>query len=311
MNYIPDKRGSATILIMLIAAVLMTVGLGFNWLVKEHIRSSEGLKNKAEAIIKARSTYDDIIFLILSGRLLPKEVALTSGEDIIGKNTLPLNGQEIALADDISVRIQESNGVLPVWKLDYIDKNALQRVIERQSKDPENASVRAESLMDWIDEDKLSRVNGAEESYYQGRALPYVPRNYALQSLEEIKLVRGFDEDLFEKLQTQITLLPATGFNPNTASDEVLMAQLNIDDNALKTLKEYMSVKAVSSDRELFALTGRRIVRDEESINFLPSPFMDITINVGKPRNIYTIRAGLLILQKTYAPYSILSWKEE
>lgn len=311
MNYIRDKRGSATILIMLIAAVLITVGVGFNWLVKEHISSSEGLKNKAEAIIKARSVYDSIIFLILSGRLLPKEVAFAGGEDIIGKSTLPLNGQEVALADDVSVRIRESNGALSVWKLDNIDKNALHRLIEKQIKDRENASGLTASLIDWMDEDKLAGANGAEESYYQGRGLPYVPRNYALQSLEEIKLVRGFDEDLFERLQTQLTVLPATGFNPNTANDDVLMAYLNIDENALKMLKEYMSVKAVSSDRELFTLTGRRIVRDDESINFRPSSFMDITINVGKPRNIYGIRAGLMIQQKSAAPYSILSWKEE
>lgn len=311
MNYIRDERGSVTILIMLIAAVLITVGLGFNWLVKEHISSSDGLKNKAEAIIKARSAYDTIIFLILNGRLLPKEVALAGGEEIIGQKTLPLNGLELKLADDLTVRIQESNGVLSIRNLDTINRNALERLLKRDLKDRENASAPMESLLDWIDEDKLARTNGAEESYYQGRGLPYLPRNYALQYLDELEFVRGFDEELFNKLQAQLTLLPSTGFNPNTAGDEVLMAYLDVNEESLSMLKEYLSKKPISSDNELFTLTGKRIARDEDSVYFRPSPFMDITINVGKPRNIYSIRAGLLILQKVNAPYSILSWKEE
>lgn len=313
MNCIHAERGSATILITLIAAVLITVGLGFNWLVKEHVGSSEGLKNKTEAILKARSAYDTIIFLILNGRLLPKEVALAGGEEIIGQKTLPLNGRELKLGDDLTVRIQESNGVLSIRNLDdTIKKNVLERLLKRDLKDREDASVPTESLLDWIDEDKLARTNGAEESYYQGRGLPYLPRNYALQYLDELKFVRGFDEGLFNKLQAQVTLLPSTGFNPNTAGDEVLMAYLGVDDeSSLSTFKEYLAKKPISSDNELFALTGKRIVRDEDSTYFLPSPYMDITINVGKPRNIYSIRAGLLILQKVNAPYSILSWKEE
>jgi general secretion pathway protein K len=47
MKLISSNNGSATILTILMAAVIITVGLGFNWLVKEHIKASAGLKNKA------------------------------------------------------------------------------------------------------------------------------------------------------------------------------------------------------------------------------------------------------------------------
>ncbi len=314
MNYMRDERGSATILITLIAAVLITVGLGFNWLVREHISSSEGLKNKAEAILKARSAYDTVMFLILNGRLLRKEVALTGGEGLIGHRTLPLNGREIPLADDLSLRIQESNGLLSIGRMESIDRSALVRFIAGKIKDrtnQEDPNVLAESLLDWIDEDGLARVNGAEDAYYQNRGLPYLPRNYPLQYSEELRLVRGFDEDLCSKIQRQVTILPSTGFNPNTAADDVLMAYLDINQDTLKALKEYISLKTVTSDGELFSLTGRRIVRDDEGVYFSPAPFMDITVSAGKPRNIYSIRAGVSILQKVNAPYTVLSWKEE
>ncbi len=297
---------------MLIAAVLITVGLGFNWLVKEHVSSSEGLKSKAEAIIKARSTFDTVIFLILTGRVLAKEVATPGGESIAGIVTLPLNGQLVKLGEGVSVRIQESNGAISLWHTTSLEnKAALERLIQLYAKDRDHDQNPADNLWDWIDEDDLARTNGAEAAYYKGKGLHYVPRNYALQSLDELKLIKGFDESLLDKLDKSLTLLPKTGFNPNTASDDVLMAYLKFDEQAMKTMKEYLADKPVSSDREMLSLTGQSITKDVDAIYFRPSPYMDVTIDVGTPRKVYSIKAGLFIAQKKYAPYSVLSWKEE
>jgi general secretion pathway protein K len=291
---------------MLIAAVIMTVGIGFNWLVKEHIRASEGLKNKADAILKARSAYDTVIYLILNGSVLPREIVVSGGEDIAQINTLPLNGQEVSLSDDVRVRIQESNGLL---SLNAINRYAFEKLIKRVSSQ-DTAAIAIDSLLDWVDVNSLSRVNGAKEFYYRSSGLPYGPRTYAIQYIEEIGFIRGFGEELYGKLQPYVTMLPSTGFNPNTASDEVLKAYLDIDEDYLKTLKDYIAKKPVQSDGELFALTGKRIAVDEDSIYFTPSSFMDVTVSVGQPKSIYTIKAGLRIIQGKDSPYSILYWRE-
>ena len=291
---------------MLIAAVIITVGIGFNWLVREHIRASEGLKNKAEAILKARSAYDTVVYLILNGSVLPREIVVMGGGDISQIKTLPLNGQEVSLSDDVRIRIQESNGLL---SLNTINRHPFERLIKRMGF-PDTAAIAIDSLSDWLDVDSFSRVNGAEELYYKGFGLPYGSRNYAVQYMEEIRFIRGFGEELYGKLQPYVTMLPSTGFNPNTASDEVLKAYLDIDEEYLKTLKDYMAKKPVQSDGELFTLTGKRITGDEDSIYFVPSVFMDITVSVGQPKSIYTIKAGLRVVQKKDSPYSVLYWRE-
>ena len=61
-----NEKGSATILTLLVSAVILTVAIGFNWLVKEHLKAAEGLKTKTEAMMQARSAYDSLIFYILS-----------------------------------------------------------------------------------------------------------------------------------------------------------------------------------------------------------------------------------------------------
>jgi general secretion pathway protein K len=294
-------------LTMLMAAVIVTVGIGFNWLVKEHMKASEGLRNKAEAILKARSAYDTLIYLVLNGRVLQREIVSAIGNEISELKTLPLNGQKIPLSEDLYVQAQDSNGVLSLVSM---NTPAMERLIKKVGG-LDDASGIIDSYLDWIDTDKLTRVNGAEEFYYKGQGLPYTPRNYPIQYKDEIEWIKGMDRKLYAKIEPYLTMLPSIGFNPNTASDEVLMAYLDINEDSLKTLKDYMSKKVVTSDTELFALTGRRIASKEEGICFFPSPFIEVTVSAGRPRSIYTIRAGLDTRQNISSPYGVMYWREE
>lgn len=302
-----NNNGSATLLTMLMAAVIVTVGLGFNWLVKEHLKASEGLRNKAEAILKARSAYDTLIYLILNGRVSQTEIVPLVSNEITELKTLPLNGQKIPLSDELYVQIRDSSGMLSLVSMNTA---AMERLIKKFAG-LENTFHIIESYLDWIDADNFVRVNGAEEFYYRGQGLPYIPRNYPIQYKDEFELIKGVGKELYSKIEPYLTILPSIGFNPNTASDEVLMAYLDINDESLKTLKDYMSKKAVTSDMELFALTGRKIASVMEGVYFFPSPFIEVTVSAGRPRSIYTIRAGLDTRQNISSPYGILYWREE
>ena len=306
MKGICNNKGSATILMVMIAGVLITVGMGFNWLVQEHIRNSEGLRNKTEAILKARSAYDSVIYLILNGRMTQKEVLFVGGQEFSKLEKLPLNNQKVLVGDDVYIQAQDSNGKL---SLSVVQEAPMGRMIKKAGS-LESAAVPVDSLLDWITPGELSRPNGAKTFYYRGQGLPYKSRNYALQYQEELTMIKGIDRDLYGKISPHLTVLPSMGFNPNTASDDVLMAYLDINEETLKTLRDFMATKPLSSNAELFALTGRRLVRDE-GIFFFPSTYMDITISVGQPKSFYTIRGGLNIRQTLTSPYSIMYWIEE
>ena len=49
----------------------------------------------------------------------------------------------------------------------------------------------ADSICDWLDADDTPRAAGAESSYYQGLGTPYNAKNGALNSVEELLLVKG------------------------------------------------------------------------------------------------------------------------
>jgi len=301
-------QGSATFLVALLVMVVLTVSIGFNWLVREYIKSALAFEEKVSAMLKARSAYDTLLYLMLNANFSQRELLVPQMEGLFNATSIPLNGTIIPFSEDITVEVQDSNGLLSI---STIKVDALHRLLTLLGVEKKDADVITDSLLDWIDRDDLVRVNGAEKQWYSSQGLKYAPRNYPLQYPEEIKLVRGMTPSLYEKLEPYLTILPQTGFNPNTAKDEVLLAYLDIDQETLKVLKEYLQTKPITSDAELFSITGRRIVV-EEGVYFFPSGYVEVRVRVGNyTKPYYTVRAGIYLRENLYSPYTILYWKED
>lgn len=78
-----------------------------------------------------------------------------------------------------------------------------------------------EALVDWMDgDDNESGMGGAESNYYQGLKNGYLPANAPFKSVDELRLVRGFNDlpYLVLRLQPFVTVLPGdkVGINVNT-----------------------------------------------------------------------------------------------
>jgi general secretion pathway protein K len=83
----------------------------------------------------------------------------------------------------------------------------------------------AQTIIDWIDSDLQTTIpDGAEDVYYMNLAQPYRTANTPLQSISELRLIKGFEDPL-----VYATVLPHvcafgvnTPININTATAEVL-----------------------------------------------------------------------------------------
>jgi len=84
----------------------------------------------------------------------------------------------------------------------------------------------SQALIDWIDSDiELELPDGAEDDIYLLRKPAYRAANRPLQSPSELRLIAGFDQEIYLKLLPYITALPTyTALNINTASTVLLMA---------------------------------------------------------------------------------------
>jgi general secretion pathway protein K len=87
--------------------------------------------------------------------------------------------------------------------------------------DEHQAEALLAGVVDWIDADEAeSGPGGAESNFYQGMEEPYRAANALFKSIDELRLVRGFNETpiLIMLLQPFITAMPVAdaGLNINT-----------------------------------------------------------------------------------------------
>lgn len=80
-------------------------------------------------------------------------------------------------------------------------------------------------MMDWVDADKV-RVDGGsnENSRYQELRNDFIPPNQPFKTMEELHMVNGMTDEIFEILAPAITLYGGKGINVNYADKPTLMA---------------------------------------------------------------------------------------
>jgi len=102
------------------------------------------------------------------------------------------------------------------------DIELFKRLLTSQGIDP----GLSEALLDWLDTDGTVSSGGAEDIEYLSLPQPYRSANQLLQSVDELRLVKGFTAKAVEKLRPFVTALPTTPttVNVNTAPAEVLAA---------------------------------------------------------------------------------------
>jgi general secretion pathway protein K len=82
------------------------------------------------------------------------------------------------------------------------------------------------ALVDWLDRDSVPSVNGAEADFYLGLTPPYEPRNGPMPTINDLRMVRGVDDQTFVVLRQYLTAAPTAQININTAPPQVIAATL-------------------------------------------------------------------------------------
>jgi type II secretory pathway component PulK len=139
-------------------------------------------------------------------------------------------GIEIPHGWEVRIEIRDEGGKLP---LNTMSEELLNRLLEEELDfDYGTARELSSTLIDWIDEDDTARLNGAESEDYLDNDPPYRAANAPLQSIDELRLLKVwedefFDHDgqaneLFHRLSGLVSVLNTGPVNLNTAPQEVL-----------------------------------------------------------------------------------------
>lgn len=80
------------------------------------------------------------------------------------------------------------------------------------------------NISDWVDADQESLNGGAESSYYPDIRNEFIPPNRGFKTMQEMHMVAGMTDEIYDVLTPQITLYGVKGINVNQAERDVLLS---------------------------------------------------------------------------------------
>ncbi len=157
-------------------------------------------------------------------------------------------------------------------------------------------------LLDWIDEDNLPRVSGAEDLAYSIEGLGYVPPNRNLLSLKELLLIKGFNKEIVygneEKkgLLDFITIYSDDKININTCKNEILNS-IGFTNEQVNRIIEERENRPL--DERFLLEINRNIFLKNKSLIKYRSNYFHIFIKVKNEKGEEKIIDGILKKDKT------------
>lgn len=167
----------------------------------------------------------------------------------------------------------------------------------------------ADALVDWMDADNTSQLQGgAEDEYYLGLNPPYLASNRPLTDVTELALVRGFNSAVRARLRPYVTALPRfTPINVNTAPPEVLAAVIEgLGINGARTLVEQRQRAYFRDDADFLNRLPQGAVAEDSDVSISSDYFMaTLRVTRGEAR-----AQGVVLLARMDAGWPIIIWRK-
>jgi general secretion pathway protein K len=146
----------------------------------------------------------------------------------------------------IRLRLLSEAGKIDVNKANLTLLQAL--MAEAPAEEDQQAKL-VGAIIDWRDQDDLQSIDGAEKKDYEDAGLKYQPRNKPFQTVEELQMVLGMDEKVFNWLEPIITVYSGQPqVNPKVASAKVLNILPGLD---VGLIGNYIATRLDSAKNDL------------------------------------------------------------
>ncbi len=193
--------------------------------------------------------------------------------------SLPIEGGYLqAQLEDLQSRFNLNNLLTKEGKMSAPDVAYFERLLSLLEL-PRNLGS---AVVDWIDHDVEPQISeGAEDLAYLTKTPAYRTANQFFKSPSELRLVKGFDQENYNKLAPYITALPSrTLINVNTAPALILMALVSeevseSDISSLLATRSEVFFKTTMDFSTHPALAGLKVKTELLSVN---SDFFQLTL---------------------------------
>jgi general secretion pathway protein K len=180
------------------------------------------------------------------------------------------NGKELELyypqPDDMAVRIYSHAGKINIGDISTQNLRAMieKKLGGRMEADQQQIDDMIEAWNDWRDLNEGASVNGAENDYYMSLDPPYLPRNGALETVEELLQIRGFAEVFGDvDLDAAFTVYgEEPEINLNLATLEAMRLLPGLDDELIAKIVAFREEKEFQGNGDVAQLVPAEIMSE-------------------------------------------------
>jgi general secretion pathway protein K len=195
-----NDHGVALLLTIWVLALLSVIVGEFCHAMRTEVNIARNFKEKTEASYVSRAglmqAIAELIRIETNPPLIVDDEAIKpedEEEKIDWRINVPIS--DIPFGKGVySVKIGNEAGKININKA---DENLLKMMLNKFDLDDGEKDIIVDSILDWRDPDDFSRLNGAEDEYYQSLPEPYDAGNDDFESVEELLLVRGITSEIF------------------------------------------------------------------------------------------------------------------
>jgi len=231
-----NNKGVALILVLWVILLLMVIVLEFSFAMRVEVNAAKNFKDEIDCYFYAQSGFQQAVAEII------KDIALRGKEEESEEeNPWRFDQRKIEMKIGrgmAEVRISNERGK---YDLNAIPDDMLRRLIASLGVKETERDIITDSILDWRDDTKLHRLNGAEDDYYESLPKPYPCKDAPFETVEELLLVRGVTSSIFYGCYTTggegaeatwrrglvdlVTVYSrSTRVDANTAPEEVLLS---------------------------------------------------------------------------------------
>lgn len=254
-----SQRGIALILVLMLTAVISVVVIVMQYKSRSALNLALQAQQFSQARAKVESAREELIYVLTT-----TPVWLTGAAPLeLETHELPpefnISGTAFVW-NDVDFRLTDTAGKVALIPFNEATWRKLLEGHGLKSADPV-----IDAIKDWIDEDDLTHLYGAESGDYE---LPEFPRNQQPQFEDEFRFVRGMSDELWQSLRPSLTMVGYELPNPYFMPDNMLPLMIG-------PLTAEMLIK--ERTERLFSNELASALRTEEE-TFFPSKRLEVQL---------------------------------
>ena len=324
-----NERGIALFLVLWVMALLTVIAAEFCQSVGTEVDIVRNFKEETEAYYIASAGVSWIIGELVTNQYLSYPGNPGGDDDLPEAPRWRLSCEMPPIPFGKGMfKIKKENESGKV-NLNRADRSLLKIMLNGFEIEAADKDVIVDSIMDWRDENSLTRANGAEDDYYQSLPEPYRCKNGDFTTIEELLLVKGVTPGIFygglkdmvsvyqdenkpsTKGKRRKTETDFNKININAAPAQMLRSLPGMTAEIAEEIMSYREKKDFRSPSELFDLVGSDVYRAIAPFTTLaPSSYFTIysTGLLEGSRNRQGVRAVVKIDRRLGKGYEIIQW---